>query len=133
MASFLENLAAYVTGNIPDLHAVVGDRVFPMTTPQGTVLPYAVFFQISDQAAIHHAGPSEWGSMRLQWDLYARSYSEAHDAARALRAAFEGRTVAIAAGVEACFSEVEGELDEFDPEERIFRRSLDLLFEYKTQ
>lgn len=131
MSSFLETLAAYSTANIADLDSVIGDRLFPVEAPQRTELPYGVFTQISGDEDVHHSGKSGWGSMRVQYDFYGHKFHEVHDAARALRAEFEGRSVTLAAGTDACFSRVETEFDAFDPDERIYRRSLDLLFEYQ--
>lgn len=130
MSSFLETLAGYSTANIADLDAVIGDRLYPVHVPQGTELPYGVFTQISGDESIHYGGKDGWGSMRVQYDFYSTKFHEAHDAARALRAQFEGRSVTLATGVESCFARVESEFDEYDPEERIYRRSLDLIFEY---
>lgn len=129
--SFLETLSGYATANIADLDAIIGDRLYPVNAPQGTPLPYGVFTQVSGDESIHHAGKDGWGSMRVQYDFYSGKFHEAHDAARALRAEFEGRSVTLAAGTEACFARVETEFDDYDSEERIYRRSLDLLFEYK--
>lgn len=131
MSSFLETLSGYATANIADLDAIIGDRLYPVQAPQGTALPYGVFTQISDDANIVHSGKDGWGAIRVQYDFYAAQFHEVHDAARALRTEFEGRSVTLATGVESCFVRVESEFDEFDPEERIYRRSLDLLFEYQ--
>lgn len=128
--SFLETLSGYQSGNIPDLAAVVGSRIFPVKVGQGTALPYGVFTQISNDEDIVHSGKSGWGSMRVQYDFYAAEFHKAYDAARALRSAFEGKSVQIATSTLICFCRVETEFDEFDHEERIYRRSLDLLFEY---
>lgn len=130
MSSFLETLAIYSTANIADLDAIIGDRLYPVEAPQGVATPFGVFTQISGDEDIIHPGKNGWGSMRVQYDFYSPKFHEAHDAARALRAAFEGLSVVIATGVEVCFCRVETEFDDYDSEERIYRRSLDLLFEY---
>lgn len=131
MSSFLESLAGYTTANIAALDAIIADRLYPVQAPQGTPLPYGVFAQISGDESIHFAGKDGWGSLRVQYDFYGNRFHDVHDAARALRAEFEGESVTIATGAEACFVRVETEFDTYDPEERIYRRSLDLLFEYK--
>ena len=130
-ASFLENLANYSTANIADLDTIIGDRLYPVEAPQGVSLPFGVFTQISGDESIYHAGKDGWGSMRVQYDFFGAQFHLVHDAARALRAEFEGRSVALATGVAVCFSRVESEFDDYDSEEKIYRRSLDLLFEYK--
>jgi len=131
MSSFLESLAAYSTANIADLDTIIGDRLYPVEAPQGVALPFGVFTQISGDESIVHAGKDGWGSMRVQYDFYASQFHQVHDAARSLRAEFEGRSVTLATGVESCFSRVESEFDDYNPDESIYRRSLDLLFEYK--
>lgn len=129
--SMLETLAGYTTANIAALDAVIEDRMYPVIAPQGVQLPYGVFTQISDDESIHHTGKDGWGSMRVQYDFYAHKFSEVHDAGRALRAAFEGQTVALATDTDACFTRVETESDAYEPDEKIYRRTMDLLFEYK--
>lgn len=131
MSSFLETLAAYETANIADLDAIIGDRLYPVEAPQDVALPFGVFTQISGDEDTHHGGKSGWGSMRVQYDFYSTKFHEVHDAPRALRGEFEGRSVEIATGTLICFCRVETEFDDYDSEERIYRRSLDLLFEYK--
>lgn len=131
MSSFLETLASYSTANIADLHTIVGDRLYPVEAPQGVALPFGVFTQISNDENIHHGGKGDWGSMRVQYDFYSTKFHEVHDAARALRTEFEGRSVELAAGTQICFSRVESEFDDYDADERIYRRTLDLLFEYQ--
>jgi hypothetical protein len=130
MSSFLEILSNYQLANIADLDAIIGDRLYPVEAPQGVASPYGVFTQISGDEDVHHGGKSGWGSMRVQYDFYSTKFHEVHDAARALRAEFEGRSVTIASGVQVCWCKVETEYDAYDPDERIYRRSLDLLFEY---
>lgn len=131
MSSFLETLAAYSTANIADLDLIIGDRLFPVEAPQDVAFPFGVFTQISNDENIHHGGKGDWGSMRVQYDFYAETFHEVHDAARALRAEFEGRSVELATGTRVCFSRVETEFDDYDSDERIYRRTLDLLFEYQ--
>lgn len=131
MSSFLETLSAYATSNIADLDAIIGDRLYPVEAPQDVAMPFGVFTQVSNDESIHFSGKDGWGSMRVQYDFYATAFYEVHDAARALRAAFEGRSVVLVPGTEACFAVVQTEFDDYDSKERIYRRTLDLLFEYK--
>jgi hypothetical protein len=130
MSSFLETLANYSTANIADLEAIVADRLYMVQAPQAVALPYGVFTQISGDEDVHHGGKSGWGSMRVQYDFYGSHFYHVHDAARALRAEFEGQAVTLAVGTQSCYCRVETEFDSFDPDEQIYRRSLDLLFEY---
>lgn len=130
MSSFLETLAAYETGKIADLSAIIGSRFYPVEAPQGVELPFGIFTQISGEEDIHHKGHSGWGTMRVQYDFYSTKFHEVHDAARALRAAFEGRSLYIATCTQICFCRVETEYDDYESDEQIYRRSLDLLYEY---
>jgi hypothetical protein len=134
MSSFLETLSSYSTANIADLDAIIADRLYPVEAPQGVALPFGVFTQISGAEDFHHGGPSGWGSMRVQYDFYGYIFSEVHDAARALRREFEGRSVQLGRGTLACYCRAESEYDDYDDydsSERIYRRTIDLLFEYK--
>ena len=131
MNNFLETLASYTTANIAALDAIVADRIYPVEAPQGVALPFGVFTQVSASENIHHGGKCGWGSMRIQYDFYAKLFHDCYDAARVLRSEFEGKSTQIAVGTLICYCEVETEFDEFDSKEEIYRRSLDLLFEYK--
>jgi len=131
MSAFLETLASYQASQIADLLAIIGTRIYPVEAPQEVEAPYAVFTQISGGTDVNHGGRSGWGSMRVQYDFYAYKFHETHDAADALGDAFEGKSVQIAEGTEVCFCKVETEFDHEPDEERIYRRTIDLLFEYQ--
>jgi hypothetical protein len=130
MASFLETLSDYQLASIAALTAIIGNRLYPVEAPQGVATPHAVYTQIGNDEDIIHSGKTGWGSMRVQYEFYAMSFPEVHDAARALRAHFEGVSREIATGIEICFCRVETELDRPPDEERIYSRTMDLLFEY---
>lgn len=132
MASFLEILSDYQLANIAPLAAIIGRRLYPVEAPQGVETPHAVYTQISDDADIIHSGLSGWGTMRVQYEFYSKKFEETHDVARALRAHFEGESVEIATGVEVCFCRVESDFDRPPDEERIFSRTMDLLFKYNV-
>lgn len=132
MASFLETLSGYQLANIAALAAIIEDRLYPVEAPQEVASPHAVYTQISDDEDIIHSGMSGWGTMRVQYEFYSSSFPEVHDAARALRVHFEGQSRVIASGVEICFCRVETEFDRPPDEERIYSRTMDLLFEYNV-
>lgn len=132
MSSFLETLAAYQTANIAALDAIIGDKLYPVEAPQGVGFPFGVFTQISAAEDVTHAGKDGWGEMRISYDFYAATFHDVVDAARALRAEFEGVSLTIATGTQVCWCSVESEFDDYDGGERIYRRSLDLLFKYRT-
>lgn len=130
MSSFLEILAGYQTDGIAALDAIIGDRLYPVEAPQGVALPFGVFTQISAGEDITHGGKNGWGEMRISYDFYSATFHEVVDAARALRAEFEGASLNIATSIEVCWCEVESEFDDYDSDEGIYRRSMDLLFKY---
>ena len=130
MSSFLETLAGYQIGNLPALAAIIGERLYPVEAPQDVAVPFGVFTQISAAEHVTHGGKSGWGSMRVNYEFYAATFHEVVDAARALRAEFEGRSVTLATGTQSCWCAVESEYDDYDSGKRIYRRSIDLLFEY---
>jgi len=132
MSSFFESLCSYATANIADLDAIIGDRLYPVEAPQDVQHPFGTLTQISNEEDIHHTGKSGWGTMRVQFDFYSerKKFYQVHDAARALRAEFEGQARTIATGVHICFARVETEFDDYSSDEGIYVRSLDLMFEY---
>lgn len=131
MSTFLETLFSYQLANLPALSAVIGDRLYPVLAPQGVELPFAVCTQISLNQTLSHGGSTDWGETRIQYEFFAYTFHEVVDAAEALRSAFEGNSITLAAGVLAAYCEVEAEFDDYDSDEKIYRRSIDLLLRYK--
>lgn len=131
MSVFVEALADWQRANIPELIEVIEDRLYPVEADQEEGFPFGVFTQISHDCDINHSGVSGWGSMRVQYDFYGREIGHVLDATKALRGAFEGKSFELKPGVRICFCKAETEYDDYDSEGRIYRRTLDLLFEYQ--
>ena len=128
--SFLETLEGYQLAGIEALYAIIDDRLYPVEAPQNVAAPYGTFSQISASEDVHHGGKSGWGTMRVSYDFYGDRYHEVIDAARALRAEFEGKTVQVSATVQVVNASVESEFDGPRSEDRLWRRHLDLVFTY---
>ena len=75
----------------PTLVAIVGDRVWPMARPQGSVLPAIVVTRISGNPEYAADGEGGIESGRVQIDAYGVSYTEAHSVADAIRTAVSAR------------------------------------------
>lgn len=130
MNSFLEALELWQGHHIPELRALVDQRIYPVQAPQGVALPCIVYTQVSDLDDLVHSGRSPWHAMRLQYDAYARSFHEVHDIARALRLAYEGQSFPVANEMAIAHCRVEAEFDVHDADEGIYRRTLEFIFHY---
>lgn len=70
-----------------DLAALVGKKVFALVIPQGTKLPCVSFQRISGEPANCLDGHSGLENITLQMDAWGRTYAEAKQVAKAIRAA----------------------------------------------
>ena len=83
---FEKYLVATLKGNAP-LAALVGTRIFPLIVPQGTDFPCISYQRISGMPANTLSGHSGLEEIDLQIDVWAKTYAEAKEIAKAVRAA----------------------------------------------
>ncbi len=57
----------------PALSALVGQRIYPGSAPQGAVRPYVTFFSVSTSPGAHMLGGDGLAEVRLQLDIWADS------------------------------------------------------------
>lgn len=67
--------------------AIVGNKVFALVIPEGTVLPCLSFQRLSGQPANTLSGHSGLEAITVQIDAWGRTYSETKELAKAVRAA----------------------------------------------
>lgn len=70
--------------------AVISNRVFPVSRPQGTALPAITVFRVDGAPLQADEGPVGLEPVRMQIDCWAKTYSDAKTAARAVIAALNG-------------------------------------------
>ncbi len=99
--------------------ASVGDRVYPKKLPENPVYPAIVYHRISTVREHSHDGSSSLAAARFQFDIYARSYVAARDAAEALRSILDGfRGVVAGVDINGAFNEDED--DGYDDDIQIY-------------
>ncbi len=106
--------------------ALVGTRIYPGPLAQEATLPAIGFGRISRVVDYTHSGPSTLEDGRFQFDCWAATHTGAIALARAVRTAFEGKTML---GV----SFVENEIDDKDTETGNWRRVLDMMISYEEE
>lgn len=101
--------------------ALVGDRVYPVIRPQGSALPAVTYQRIAEDAMMNLDGiDTSLRQVRVQIDCWASTYAAVASLALAMR----DRMNAAA----ATFTSVlltGGGLDDYEPETRLYRRSMD--------
>lgn len=105
----------------PELAALVGERMYPQTLPQGATLPAVTYSLISGTTEGDSQDGPGVSRQRYQFDCWATTYSAATTLAKALTAAVSG-TQRIG---QASF--VDNEVDGYEAETQRFRRIVDVM------
>jgi hypothetical protein len=82
-----------VLSGLPELTALVGNRVFPNELPQATPLPAIVYTEVDDKRHKTLGGAGTGGEGMVQLDCYGRSYDDAAAVARVLEEKLAKRIV----------------------------------------
>lgn len=106
------------------LAGIAGGRRFWVRAPQGTALPFVVMQRISGIRDYVNSGPSGYVESRVQFDIYADTYTAAQVEARALVSALSGHS---GGGVQGVFIDSERDLPASDTGEvsQLYRVSID--------
>lgn len=123
-----EGIIAFVTSHAP-LAALQGTRIYPDVLPQDPTLPASVFFSISDPDGYSHSGET-MKEQRFQFDCWGRTPIEAIQLKNAYRQAFS-RFKGLMGSVEIYAAFPEGARTMNDDETGLYRRVLEVLFQYK--
>lgn len=98
--------------------ALVGTRIYPLLMPQTPVLPAITYQRISAEHIASIGGHSGLENPRIQIDIWALSYNTSKALAAQVRAALTESMDGFAALLLT-------DLDDYEPETRIYRCSLD--------
>lgn len=79
----------------PAVAAIVGDRIYPLTIPQGETLPVITYSVVATDEDNQEGDAATLARARLQLDCWATTYKQANDLARAVRLALPTTTGAI--------------------------------------
>ena len=117
----------------------VGERVYPLTLPQGVTLPAVSYRVVSDVPTISHSTMQdhptytghEHGFTRVQFDCYGRDYDEAEalcDELRSLAVGFRGYWGEVE--IDSVLPDVR--LDDWDETPGVWRVIQDLIIGHRT-
>jgi hypothetical protein len=109
----------------------VGDRVYPMRLPQGSILPAIVFQGISHTREDSHSGPS-LPHPRIQLNCWAETYGGAKNLSRQVRVALDGYR-GTWSGVEIQRVKVANMLDDQEEELSRYRVIIDIIVWYREE
>ena len=125
-----DGLFAYLSSKL-----AVGDRVYPLTVPQGAVLPAAVYQLVGGEGPLHSHGDAHDGSRpaassyqrsRVQLGCWADSARGAELLAAEVERAVDGFT-GVWGVVPIASALVELSLDDFRPDVGRYRRIVDVV------
>lgn len=105
----------------PALAALLGERMYPVTLPQGATLPAVTYSLISGTTEGDSQDGPGVSRRRYQFDCWAETYSAATVVATALATAVSG-TSRIG---QASF--IDNEVDSYEPETQRWRRIVDVM------
>lgn len=119
---------AHLCANVA-LAALVGTRIYPEILPQDVVYPCMRYARVGTIRGLMLDGVNTLTEVRMQIDIWARSYAEIRAIGNALRAALDGVTGNLG-GVSIQFSRYEADIDlsELEGDQRERRRSFDFIF-----
>lgn len=104
----------------------IGNRLHPLVLPQAPTLPAMTFQVVGGLRQPTFRTAAGMVRRRVQFDVYASSYSDTDDVADALRLRLDGYIGAAGDGeIEAAM--LEGERDTYESDVRAYRRSIDYL------
>jgi len=114
--------------------AIIGDRIYPLTMPQGETLPVITY----SVAAIHEdnqeGDAATLARARLQLDCWATTHKQANDLAQAVRLALPTTTGAIGSGAnrveEVSIIPIETGRQFYEPDTRYYRVMLEFYVWY---
>jgi hypothetical protein len=122
------SLGAAIFTHLPDVLSV-GERVYPMSLPQGAELPAVTWQLVSDDPLVSHDWAQDhplydarrYEQSRIQFSTWAGSFDDAEELAEELRTAITGyRGLWGDVQIESVLPVLS--LDDYEPETGLFRR-----------
>lgn len=106
------------------ISALVSTRCYPLTLPQGVTLPAITYQTIAHPGLISHDGAVGLARVRIQVDCWDDDYAGALALGAQVRSALLGYAGAMGATA-AANGRIVNELDDYEPETKIWRRLVD--------
>jgi len=130
MAGAEEALFAILSGD-DGVKAIVGDRIYPLMTPEEGKYPAISFFRIDGPREHALDGPAGLARPRMQVDVWANDYRTARNAIEAVIAALDGYR-GTAAGVFIAGILAQNDHDIFEGRTRTYHCAADFQIMYGT-
>ena len=102
-------------------------RIYPLVVPEGAVLPAITWQLISEPRMESMNGGTVLAWTRLQFNCWARKYSQAAPLAQAVKAALSQYRGTLSNGSRVDRIKVDNTLDLYDPATGYFRRVVDVI------
>lgn len=132
---YLEEALYTYLQTVPTLAALVGTRIYPVRLPEGAALPALVYQRVSAQRTYTH-DPFEstmaYVSARVQLTAWAETAAEAIEVGEAAvlgLSGYEGEMGGVLLGSVTVLLE----LDDYEPESKLYRRITDIAAAYEEE
>ena len=126
-----EGIVSYLTTYAP-LVALQAERVYPDRLPQDPTVPATVFLSLSDPDDYSHSGATGYKEQRFQFDCWGTDPLAAIRLKNTLKRALRGYK-GMMGNTEVYATFIEGGRAFDDDETGLFRRIVEVLFQYKER
>jgi len=126
-------LTSYLTADGSEVAAMVGDRVFPVKVPEGAKLPCISWRRVSASRQYTHDPydtTDAWVTARVQFSCWATTPLDAIKVGEAVMLALSGYEGDMA-GQLIGSSDGVLEMDDYQTEQKLFRRVVDFIISYE--
>ena len=112
--------------------AAVGQKIYPVNVPQNTASPFISFFVVSTTPVDTKDRPSQIDEVRVQIDVWARTYGQAEDIHGIVRTALDAYPIGtLVNGIFLDGIRYDTERDDMEEETDLYRRSADYMIRVK--
>jgi len=116
--------------------AIVGDRIYPLTIPQGEPLPVITYRVVATDEDNQEGDADTLARARVQLDCWAMTHKQANDLARAVRLALPTTTGALGSGTNrvegVSIIPIETGRQFYEPDTRYYRVMLEFYVWFPT-
>ena len=109
----------------------IGERLYPVTVPQGAIFPAVTFDIISKQPSETKTGSSTVDQARVQIDFYASTLKAADELAEALRTAIDFLDKVTVADADFDGIKYISQTHAYNEEQELFQVSVEYYFRFK--
>lgn len=117
-----------ILSGVSAISSEVGTKIYPVAPPQGTAFPVIVYTITSEQPTDAKDGVSPLDEVRVQIDIYGKTYAQVTTLKEAVRTALDRYAGTVNNTViQSCRFDTSGDGD-YNPDINVFWRSVDLIF-----